>query len=173
MNNIDVLVSVTSDDNFMWVEKETNIDLFQYNYYMRFFDITDIKEEDFKNGKYSLVKVDGGKLSSLLDETYKQLEEKYNSRIGKSYLVKLLPQRYPSRQYYESEEYESVISRCYIPILTNDKNSFCINSDVVYPKAAEVVFAENDSLVAIYNFGESEIIYLAVDLIPSQHFLQA
>lgn len=173
MNNISSIVSSIYHDSFTWIEKETNIDLFQYNYYMRFFNITDIKEEDFNSKQYKLVKVDGGVLSSLLDQTYNQLEEKYNSKIGKSFLVKLLPQRYPSRQYYEFEEYESAVSRCYIPILTNDKNSFCINSDVIFPKVGEIIFAERDSLVAIYNFGESEIVYLSVDLIPNQHFLQA
>lgn len=173
MNKVDILKNIVSSDKVNWKEKETIVDLFQYNYYMRFFEIIDIDEESFNNKVY--VKINKTIENFIKEISYNilnDLEKRYNSYITKCYFVKLLPQRYPSRQYYESAEYESVVSRIYIPIVINEKNSFCINDQIINPGSGEEIFSKSDDLVAVYNLGETDIIYLSVDLIPVNYFNQ-
>jgi hypothetical protein len=154
-----------------WKEIETRRDLFQFNHYMRFFDVVDIDKELFKNKKYKMINlVPDGIVEEISKNFLEGIETKYDGYIGKCYFVKLLAQRYPSRQYYEIEEYEDVVSQVCIPIATNDKNSFCIDDKIIYPSPGDQLFIGNDSLFAVYNLGETDIIYLCVDIIPKKHF---
>lgn len=171
MNKVDSLKNILLSQEVSWKEKETIVDFFQYNFYMRFFDVLDINEESFKNKLYLRI---NQTTESFIKELYNiilnDLEKKYNSYVTKCYFVKLLPQRYPSRQYYESEDYESVVSRIYIPVVVNEKNSFCINDQIINPSPGEEVYSKLDDLVAIYNLGSTDIIYLSVDLISNDYF---
>lgn len=173
MNKIDTLKNIALSNEIHWEEKETIVDLFQYNYYMRFFEIIDIDENFFSNKMYTKIyKTTENLIKELSDIILNDLQKKYNSYVGKCSLIKLLPQRYPSRQYYELEEYESIVSKIYIPITVNEKNSFCINDKIINPNAGEEIFSGPDDLVAIYNLGDTEVIYLSVDLIPTNYFVQ-
>lgn len=171
MNKIKKILETLEANNSNWKEIETKEDLFQYNHYMRFFDVLGIDKELFKNKKYKRISLAP---TVVIDEIFKNFlentEEKYNSYIGNCYFVKLLAQRYPSRQYYETEEYENVTSQLCIPILTNDKNSFCIDNKIIYPDSGDELFVESGSLFAVYNLGETDIVYLCVDLISKKYF---
>jgi hypothetical protein len=171
MNKIEKLTKVLEENNHNWKEVETKRDLFQFNYYMRFFNITDIDKQLFKNKEYKKVNIAS---ATVVDEIFKDvledIEEKHDSYIAKSYFVKLLPQKYPSRQYYDVEEYEDTVLQVCIPILTNDKNSFCIDDKILYPYAGDELFIGSDSLFAVYNLGETDIVYLCADLIPKIYF---
>ncbi len=171
MNKLNILKNIANSENILWEEKETTVDFFQYNWYMRFFEILDIDETSFNNKVYNQIqKTQDVFIEELYDFVFNDLSQKYNSYIGKCYFVKLLPQRYPSRQYYESERYESLVSRVYIPIIINEKNSFCINDQIISPAPGEEIFSGSDDLVAIYNLGETDIIYLSIDLLPVGYF---
>lgn len=171
MNKIDVLKNIILSTEVNWEEKETTVDYFQYNWYMRFFEITDIDEESFNNKKYNQIKKTSDNfIKELSNSILNDLSKKYNSHIGKCYFVKLLPQRYPSRQYYELEQYESIISKVYIPVIVNDKTSFCINDQIINPNPGQEILSKSEDLVAIYNLGETDIVYLSIDLIPSGYF---
>ena len=171
MDKIKKILETLEINKSNWKEIETKEDLFQFNYYMRFFDVMGIDKEFFKNKKYKKVSLTS---TVVVDEIFKNFlentEEKYGSYIANCYFVKLLAQRYPSRQYYETEEYENVISQLYIPILTNNKNSFCVDDKIIYPSPGEELFVGNGSLFAVYNLGETDIVYLCVDLISKKYF---
>jgi hypothetical protein len=171
MNKLQILKDIILSENNKWEEKETTPELFQYNSYMRFIEILDIDELSFNNKMYNKIeKIKNEHTQQLYNIVLSNLEKKYSSYVTKCSFVKLLPQRYPSRQYYESEAYESVVSKIYIPIIINEKNSFCINDQILDPYPGQELFAKSDDLVAIYNFGNTEIIYLSIDLISDSYF---
>jgi hypothetical protein len=173
MSRIEILKELISLNKEGWKEIETRRDLFQFNHYMRFFDVIDIDQDLFKDKEYKTINfLSSDSFELINNDFFVDIQKRYNSYIGKAYLVKLLPQKYPSRQYYDSEEYEDIISKLFIPILVNSKNSFCVNDKILYPNPNEEIFIENDSLVAVYNLGETEIVYFSIDLIPADYFDQ-
>lgn len=171
MSRIERLKELISLNKEIWKEIETRRDLFQFNHYMRFFDVVDIDQGLFKDKKYKIINcISKENLEVIENDFFADIQKRYNSYIGKAYLVKLLPQKYPSRQYYESEDYEGVISKLFVPVIVNNKNSFCVNDKILYPNPNEEIFIENDSLLAVYNLGETEIVYFSIDLIPADYF---
>ena len=171
MDKIQELIKTLEINEENWKEIETRRDLFQFNHYMRFFDVVDIDKSLFENKKYKQIRLlPNYAVDKIFENFLKDIEIKYESYVGKCYFVKLLAQKYPSRQYYEAEGYEDVVSQVCIPIVTNSENSFCIDDKIIYPSPGEEIFIGKDSLFAVYNLGESDIIYLCVDLIPNQYF---
>ena len=171
MDKIQQLLKTLEINEKNWKEIETRRDLFQFNHYMRFFDILDIDKSLFQNKKYKQINLLPNEVVDKIFENFlKDIEIKYKSYVGKCYLVKLLAQKYPSRQYYETEDYEDIVSQVCIPIITNSENSFCIDDKIIYPNPGEEMYIEKDSLFAVYNLGESDIIYFCVDLIPKEYF---
>lgn len=170
MWDIKTVSELISSESITWEEKETKAELFQYNFYMRFLYIYDIDKEKFKNKKsYKILKCHDKSIISLVDPMIKQLEEKYNKDSGAVYFVKLMPQQYPLRQYYDFLEYSEVIEKFYIPIVTNKDSTICTEENILYAELGKEFFAKDDDLLAVYNFGDSETIYLIIDLLPKNN----
>ena len=171
MSKIQKLIETLEINKENWKEIKTRRDLFQFNHYMRFLDVIDIDKGLFEKKKYKQINLLPNEVVDKIFENFlKDIEIKYESYVGKCYFVKLLAQRYPSRQYYETEEYEDIVSQLCIPIITNSENCFCIDDKIVYPIPGEEIFIGKDSLFAVYNLGEVDIVYLCIDLIPKQYF---
>ena len=91
MDKIKKILETLEINKSNWKEIETKEDLFQFNYYMRFFDVMGIDKEFFKNKKYKKVSLTS---TVVVDEIFKNFlentEEKYGSYIANCYFVKLL-----------------------------------------------------------------------------------
>jgi hypothetical protein len=158
--------SIINNNKIIWEQKETKEDLFQYNYYMHFFYLFDIDEKLFKEGNnFKLEKNKNHEIWNLTNELIKEIESKYNMISGSAYFVKLNPQQYPLRQYYEFEEYASIINKCYIPIITNSNASLCVDDEIYNNIPGTETIAHKEQLSSLYNFGETDIVYLIIDLI--------
>lgn len=163
VTNISKLIEL---DKIVWEEKETIPELFQYNFYMRFFTIIDIDENNFKNNNnYKIMKNINSEIWKEMPSLINYLAHKYNKNVGGISLIKLEPQEYPLRQYYDFEDYENIITKCYIPVVTNEKSNLCIDDKIYSLKPGEDINIDNNSLYSLYNFGDAPIVYLIVDLI--------
>ena len=148
-----------------WVEIETREDLFQYNHYMRFFHLISVDEDAFENGKnYKSILCNSQEILNILEGILRSSNCK---TLGKCYFIKLESQKYPIRQYYESEEYTNCIRRLLIPVVVNLDSKLCIGNSVHVPKPGEVFDVDPESLYSVYNSGNEAVVYLVVDLIKN------
>jgi hypothetical protein len=153
-------------DQAEWVQKETKPELFQYNNYMDFAYCIDIDEEKFNLGlNYTNINDANKKLLDMINPIVNTLEVKYNKKIGMVYLLKLYPQRYPLRQYYNFEQYDNIVTSCYIPLITNSESAFCLDMSILYPNPGDELLITNDSMMSMYSSGQDPIVYLVVDLL--------
>jgi hypothetical protein len=148
-----------------WIEIETREDLFQYNHYMRFFYLINVDEDAFKNQeKHKSVLCKNQEILNILEGILK--DNNYKD-LGKCYFIKLDPQKYPIRQYYESEGYTDCIRRFLVPVIVNLDSKLCIDSGVYVPEPGEVFDVDPESLYSVYNSGKESVVYLVVDLIKN------
>lgn len=159
MYDINSLLPFVLSENTPWYELETRPEFFQYNHYMKFCDLTKIKKtenEDF----IAIYNFNDKSIKEFLNLI--SIENKMN--IANSYFIKLEPQQYPIRQYYESEDYSEKIIKVLIPIVVNKESKLCIDNDIFSPNPGEKFLVTEDSLYSIYNSGDQSIIYLFIDL---------
>ena len=165
--SIENLLELVKDKReFHWANLEQRVDLFQYNHYMKFCFILEVDEKKFLNGENYIVECyqdprvfDSAKI--ITDE----FEKIYNKKVAKMYVIKLMPQEYPIRQYYSVEEYEEAATTCFFPLIVNDKSQISIDANTYTPTPKSVYIREPDSLGAIYNFGNEEDVYLFAQFI--------
>jgi hypothetical protein len=101
----------------------------------------------------------------MINPIVNTLEVKYNKKIGMVYLLKLYTQRYPLRQYYNFEQYDNIVTSCYIPLITNSESAFCLDMSILYPNPGDELLITNDSMMSMYSSGQDPIVYLVVDLL--------
>ena len=81
------------------------------------------------------------------------------------YLIKLMPQEYPIRQYYSIEEYEEKAVTCFFPIRVNYKSQISIDANTYTPEPGEVYVRNPESVGSVYNFGNAADVYLFAQFI--------
>lgn len=167
MLDISDLRDIILSEKFVWQEKETRPELFQYNFYMNFHYVYDIDKKYFVNNKYyNIIKHSDDSISKLINPIINKIEKQYNKKLYSVYFVKLKSQQYPLRQYHELLEYSKEAYQCYIPIVINEKCNVCTENEIVVPEPGQDFFIKDDDLLAIYNFGDTDAIYLVIDLLP-------
>lgn len=150
----------------VWTQKETKPELFQYNHYMDFAYIIEINEEKFNfNDEYLKINDLNKHLLDMVNPIIYNLQNKYQKKLGMVYLLKLYPQRYPLRQYYNFEEYDNIVTSCYIPLVTNQESAFCLDMNILYPSSGNEILVTNDSMMSMYSSGTEPIVYLVIDLL--------
>lgn len=164
MSHIELITN--SLDQLKWVQKETKPEFFQYNHYMDFAYLIDIDKTQFNLSiDYTKVNDANKKMIGMIDPIINNLEVKYNKKAGMVYLLRLHPQRYPLRQYYNFEEYDSIVTSCYIPLITNNESAFCLDMNILYPSPGDELLINNDSMMSMYSAGQNPIVYLVIDLL--------
>jgi hypothetical protein len=161
-----IKILTNSLDKAKWVQKETRPEFFQYNHYMDFAYLFEVDEAQFNLGaEYTKINNDNKGLLGVVDPIINNLQTKHNKKIGMTYLLRLHPQRYPLRQYYNFEKYDSVVTSCYIPLITNKESAFCLDMNILYPTPGDEILVTNDSMMSMYSCGQEPIVYLVVDLL--------
>ena len=160
--SIENLLELVKDKRqFHWAQQESRTDLFQYNHYMELCFILDVDEEKFLSGKdYILECYEDPRVFDAAKTITDEFEKLHDKKVVKMYLIKLMPQEYPIRQYYSIEEYEDTVTTCFFPIMVNDKSQISINANTYTPKLKSVYMREPGSLGAVYNFGNAADVYL-------------
>jgi hypothetical protein len=165
-NILPILELVNRENEFHWSGQESRVDLFQYNHYMELCFILDVDEEKFLSNDNFIIECykDPAVFTDAKIIT-DQFEKEHNKKIVKMYLIKLMPQEYPIRQYYSIEEYEEKVTTCFFPIKVNYKSQISIDANTYSPKPGNVYIRKPESLGAIYNFGNAVDIYLFAQFI--------
>jgi hypothetical protein len=165
--SIENLLELIKDKReFHWSDQESRVDLFQYNHYMKLCFILDVDEEKFLAGEDYIIECykdprvfDSAK--TITDE----FEKIHNKKVVKMYVIKLMPQEYPIRQYYSAEEYEEEVTTCFFPLIVNNKSQISIDSNTYTPRLKNVYIRKPGSLGSIYNFGNAADVYLFAQFI--------
>ena len=165
--NIENLVELVKDKReFHWAQQESRTDLFQYNHYMQLCFILDVDEDKFLLGKdYIIECYKDPRVFDAAKTITDEFEKNYNKKVVKMYVIKLMPQEYPIRQYYSVEEYEEKVTTCFFPLLVNHKSQISIDANTYTPIPKNVYIREPESLGSIYNFGNAADVYLFAQFI--------
>ena len=165
--NIENLVELVKNKReFHWSQQESRTDLFQYNHYMELCPILDVDEDKFLSGKdYIIECYKDPRVFNAAKTITDEFEKIHNKKVVKMYVIKLMPQEYPIRQYYSVEEYEEAVITCFFPLIVNDKSQISIDSNTYTPKLKDVYIRDPGSLGSVYNFGNAADVYLFAQFI--------
>jgi hypothetical protein len=133
---------------------------------MELFPILDVDEDKFLSGKdYIIECYKDPRVFNAAKTITDEFEKIHNKKVVKMYVIKLMPQEYPIRQYYSVEEYEEAVITCFFPLIVNDKSQISIDSNTYTPKLKDVYIRDPGSLGSVYNFGNEADVYLFAQFI--------
>jgi hypothetical protein len=160
-NILPILELINKEGESLWAQQESRIDLFQYNHYMELCFILDVDEEKFLlNENFVIESYKNPAIFECAKIITNSFEKEYSKKVVKMYLIRLMPQHYPIRQYYSIEEYEETVTTCFFPIEVTKDSQVSINANTYSPNPGEVYIKNAENLGAIYNFGNKKDIYL-------------
>lgn len=106
---------------------------------------------------------------SIISDIVKDLEDEVVGKAARILLVKLSAGR-DVNEHIDSGDYLSTVRRYHIPIITNDKVFYTVNSETINMKKGECWEINNLKPHSVLNNSEKDRVHLLIDILPEYSF---